>query len=188
MSMFKDVQDQIMSHFSEWIKVEDDKNIFTIEDFTYTFGVVGKHCWKCVTVNQCWFKNEESKKPKKIKYSDDMLENTKLYMGIYHPNCHCIENPFKNPLESDIKFVIPEGKVSWMIKDKGHLMNEMGYAISDYNEVIEILLKLIAIEYTKGNYIVREHDEKGFRISFVLNDFPGKNEDEGKFYKLKTPF
>ncbi len=73
-----------------------------------------------------------------------------------------------------------------MIKDKGHMLKEMGYTESDYAEVVEIIKTLVSEYFVYGNYLFKTHDEKGYRIGFILEKFPGKNEDFGKFYKLKT--
>ena len=130
-SVFDGMRDEILSYFLQWIQVNDDKSGWTIEDFSYQTGVhealTYPHYWKCVTVNQCCFKNEENKKPLRFDYSKySYSQIAKSKRGLYHPNCHCKELVIKNPLENDIKFIIPEGKVSWMIKDKGHLMEVMG--------------------------------------------------------------
>ena len=83
---------QINAYFSEWIQINDEKTScgWTIEDFPLSPGVdenlTKPHCWKCVTVNQCWFKNEEEKKPKKFDYSKYKLVPNK---GLYHFFCHC---------------------------------------------------------------------------------------------------
>ena len=83
MSVFDNMKDKLLSYFtsndkisSDWIKINDKKTScgWTIEDFPYDIGVNEKitepHCWKCVTVNQCWFKNEEDKKPEHFDYSE----------------------------------------------------------------------------------------------------------------------
>ena len=72
-----------------------------------------------------------------------------------------------------------------MIKDKAHLLKELGYTSNDYLKVIETTKNLVQEEYIKGNYSFKAHDEMGYRIGFVLN-FPGINEDIGKIYKIKT--
>lgn len=80
MSIFEKVRNKIIANFNEWIQVEDPKSNWTIEDFPYETGVDEKitnpHCWKCVTVNKCWFKNEENKKPNKYDYSKDLAIST----------------------------------------------------------------------------------------------------------------
>ena len=88
MSMFKDVHDKIMFYFSDWISVDDNKSKWTIEDFPYSTGVdenvTYPHCWRCVTVNQCWFKNEEGKKPEHFdfsKYSYSQIPKSKIGLG-----------------------------------------------------------------------------------------------------------
>ena len=191
MKMFEDIRDKVLAKFSTWIKIGDPKSTWTIEDFPYETGVDEKvtnpHCWKCVTVNQCWFKDEGGKKPKEFDYSQYSLIDVSLSKrGPYHPNCHCKKNQMMAPQKENIKFVIPKGKIDWMIKDKGHTLKEMGYYESDFAEAVEIIKNLISEDFVSGNYSLKAHDEKGYRIGFVLEKFPGKNEDFGKFYKLKT--
>lgn len=89
-------KNEIDAHFSEWIKINDSSSGcgWTIEDFPYAVGVdeslTEPHCWKCVSVNQCWFKNEEGKKPKEFDYGNySFSEISKSKRGLYHPNCHC---------------------------------------------------------------------------------------------------
>ena len=85
MNVFDNIREKLLSYFntndeisSDWIKINDGSNPWTIEDFPYRIegaqflseeekqkmlGVpedgVDDHCWKCITVNQCWFKNED---------------------------------------------------------------------------------------------------------------------------------
>lgn len=106
--------------------------------------------------------------------------------GLYHPNCHCKKIAIDNPTTNDIELIIPDGKIEWMIRDKGHLLKEMGYKENEFEEVVIIIGDLIREEFIKGNYITRIHDKYGFKIGFLINNFPGKNEDQGKFYKIKS--
>lgn len=191
MKTFEDVQGEVLKFFGDWIKIRDYRSKWAIEDFRYDMGVdeslTSPHCWKCVTVNKCWFKDEEGKKPKEFDNSRYSLIDLPLSKrGLYHPNCHCWKHKMPAPRSEEIKFIIPEGKIDWMMKDKGHLLKEMGYNKSDFLEVIEIIKSLISNNFVKGDYSFKAHDERGFRIGFVLEKFPGKNEDSGKFYKLKT--
>lgn len=72
-------------------KIEDNESKWTIENFQYNTGVNNNitypHCWKCVTVNKCWFKNESNKKPEEFDYSFTGI--SKKLIGLYHPRCHC---------------------------------------------------------------------------------------------------
>ena len=96
MSIFDNIFGDLLANFSEWIKIEDDQCPYTIQDFPYETGVdelkTIPHCFKCVTVNDCWFKNEKDKKPQELEISNPIL-NLFLEMnnqnGLYHPNCHC---------------------------------------------------------------------------------------------------
>jgi len=193
MSVFDKVFGKVVGKLSEWIQINDDLSEFVIDDFSYKDGVneeiTKPHCWKCVTVNKCWFKNEEGKKPEKFDYSDTN-KYIKIILkkddGIYHPHCHCYEKGIKIPTAEDIELIIPDGKIQWMLKDKGHTLNSMGYySNEEFYEALEIIKKLCKMEYSKGNYNFREHNNTGYKIGLVLN-FPGKHEDFGKIYRLKT--
>ena len=67
MGILDSYKDLINASFSKWIKVEDKASPFTIEMFPYDLGIEenSHHCWKCVTVNKCWFRNEKNKNPRK---------------------------------------------------------------------------------------------------------------------------
>ena len=188
MNVFEKVSAEAKVLFSDWIKVGDPKNKLTIEDFPYETGVdeskTNGHCWRCVTVNQCWFVDKVDKRPQEFDYSD-CPEIPLEKRGLYHPNCHDQKIKIAPPKESQIKFIIPPGKPEWMIKDKGHTLKEMGYKENEFMGAVDIIKNLIAEEFVKGNYIFRTHDKTGFKIGFVLN-FPGKHEDYGKFYKIKS--
>ena len=79
---------------SKWFKVEDDKNNIVIDDFDYEHGIQGpitkKHCVKCIAINQCWFLEEDGKKPEETNYEiEEIIKDTKNKIGLYHYNCHC---------------------------------------------------------------------------------------------------
>ncbi len=67
MGIFDSIQETLTAKFSDWIKINDNKSGFTIEDFPYETGIDEKitkpHCALCVSVNNCYFKNKEDKKP-----------------------------------------------------------------------------------------------------------------------------
>lgn len=70
MSIFDDIRDKVSLKLSEWVLISDPKSKWTIEDFSYDTGVdenlTNPHCWRCVTINQCWFVNKEDKRPPRI--------------------------------------------------------------------------------------------------------------------------
>lgn len=74
MKNFEKWEEDIRANFSDWIKVNDKKSKWTLNDFPYKTGVIEEvtkpHCWRCVSVNNCWFKNEENKKPERFDYSN----------------------------------------------------------------------------------------------------------------------
>lgn len=189
MSVFDELFRKVLSNFSEWIEVYDFKSQWTIDDFPYQTGVDEKqtypHCWRCVTVNHCWFKNEEDKKPKEMIYIGNLLKVLQKNRGLYHPNCHCEKLSIANPTQKEIELIIPDGKIGWMIKDKGHLIKIMGYSEEEFSEFAEIFLELCKQSYESGNYKMREHTKHGFKITLYVN-CPGKNLKNGHKYKLES--
>ena len=119
MNIFDSMRDKLLSYFttndkisSEWIKINDKKTScgWTIEDFPYKIGVDENvsepHCWKCVTVNQCWFKNKDDKKPEHFDYSEySLAQIPKMKRGLYHPNCHCKEKSINVPRLNEIEIL-----------------------------------------------------------------------------------
>ncbi len=116
MTMFEDIFDKLLASFSEWIKIGDPKSTWTIEDFPYETGVDEKitnpHCWKCVTVNQCWFKDEDGKKPQEFDYSQySLIAIPMSKRGLYHPIA----------IVRKIKFLLHKKKKSNSLFIKGKL-------------------------------------------------------------------
>lgn len=182
MSIFDDAYKKLLSKFSDWITIDDNQSNWTIEDFPYETGVnedlTKPHCWKCVTVNKCWFKNEKGKKPEE--YDPYGPPN------LYHPNCHCNKLGMATPLQSKIKLIITNGKIEWMIKAKiPTVLNAMGYKESDKDEILQLVYTLARKSYEDGDYEIRDHNKFGVAITLFYN-FPGKNEDAGKTYRLKS--
>lgn len=184
-----DVFDKIKN---DWIQVVDDQNNITIENYGFNTGIIegttGNHCTKCVAVNGCWFKNETDKKPAPLTLSRiEILNNIfkGIMPGLYHPYCHCMEEPILTPTPDMIKLVIPNGKDDWLFLDKMNWLISMGYANETKENIIALLNNLSKQAYAKGNYKLREHNKHGFKITLYL-DFPGKNEKLGKIYKLEA--
>ena len=180
---------------NEWIKVVDEKSTLTIEDFPYQTGVqkeeINGHCWKCITINKCWFKNEENKKPEEHGYSFDFIQRIletfglDIELGIYHPNCHCKKREIINPTPDKIELIIPEGKVDWLFINKMHMLKTFGYVETEKKEILSIFSHLCKESYANGNYILSQHNHYGFKITLYIS-FPGKRKKHGKNYKLET--
>ena len=192
MSILAPYYDSIYAHFSKWIKVEDKHLKWTIEDFPYDEGanenLTNPHCWKCVTVNRCWFKNEQNKKPEHFDYSKYSYgEIPKSDRGIYHPHCHCKELAINIPKESDIKLILTDGKVDWVFKDKGGLLKAWGYEFEDRDKFVENFITATRKAYSNGNYQILEHTNKGVNISIFI-EMPGIKSKDGRYYKRVTSF
>ncbi len=185
-------KDLINASFSKWIRVEDKKSKWTIEDFPYDTGVdkdiTYPHCWKCVTINNCWFKNEEKKKPKKIDFSlFPYSQIMKMIRGLYHPRCHCKEFAINVPKEKDIKLRIKDGKIKNFFKAKTGWYYSWGYQDRDKNDFINMVKELIINAYRQGNYYEEKHTKAGYQINLNIK-VPGKNQKLNKEYELKSAF
>lgn len=199
MSVFDNIRDKLLSYFntndkisSEWIKINDKLSKWTIEDFSYQDGVPGEevenHCWKCVTINNCIFKNEEEKKPVEFDYSKySYLEIPKAIRGLYHPHCHCKKKGVQLSNDNDIKMVIPKGKIEWLFRDKLHKMHEYGYHGESEWQIIDRLIFASANAFEQGSYKCNAHDKKGFKIT-IFATIPGINHRQGETFKIKAGY
>lgn len=191
MSIFDELQEKINVNFSDWIKIVDEKSDFIIDDFPYETGVdeelTKPHCYKSVTSNRCWFKNEADKKPQYFDYSPYSLVQIPLNKrGLFHPNCHCKEVAISTPTENDINLIIPDGKIEWLYRDKIDWVKQLGYSEKDKNEFLKILFSCIKKSFASGKYKIREHNKYGIKIT-VFIEVPVKNNSEN-FFKLKSGF
>lgn len=191
MKVFEDVQSEVLSYFSGWIKIRDYRSKWTIEDFPYERGVdealTSPHCWECVTVNKCWFKDEEGKKPKEFDNSRYSLIDLPLSKrGLYHPNCHCWKHKMPAPRREEIKLIIPSGKIQWFYKDKAGLAKAWGY--ENDKEQFKSNLERATIEaYISGKYIVHDHSIAGVNLTIFI-EMCGINNKSGHLYKRITSY
>ena len=186
---------EVKTTTADWLKVDDSENSYTIENFPFQSGInqstTQPHCVTCVAVNKCWFNNEKEKKPQPKRYTFQIIRKLleifglDMLLGLYHPFCHCQELPISHPISKKIKTIVPQEKAGWMIKDKMHTIKVMGYTENDINEVYLLILELSKEAYCKGDYKIRQIDKYGCAVTIFL-DFPGKNEKQGRFYRMKT--
>ena len=179
MKTFEDIKNKVLSKFNTWIKINDNKSKWTIEDFPYETGVdeivTNPHCWKCVTVNQCWFKNEEGKKPKEFDYSDySLIEVPLSKRGLYHLNCHCKKNQMSAPQKEKKYFDNLPGKINFFFKDKINWFYSWGYKDEDKESFVNTVLALTYESYSLGFYETIDHNKQGFKINVFIN-LPGKH-------------
>ena len=191
-SVFDGMRDEILLYFSQWIQVNDNKSGWTIEDFPYQTGVdealTYPHCWKCVTVNQCWFKNEENKKPLHFDYSKySYSQIAKSKRGLYHPNCHCKENSINVPRLNDIEILKDERKIKSFFDEKSGWFYGWGYQKKDKEEFVKIVKSLTIEQFRKGNYECEKHTKYGYQINIFVA-IPGKNEKARRIYDIKTSY
>ena len=194
MSIFDNIFGDLLANFSEWIKIEDDQCPYTIQDFPYETGVdelkTIPHCWRCVTINDCWFKNEKDKKPQELEISNPIL-NLFLEMnnqnGLYHPNCHCKKIAIDNPTTNDIELIILPGKIDDFFTRKIELAASWGYKESDKEIFRKRYEFLVRQAFINGNYKEFKHDKFGFQISIYIS-MPGNNEKSGKYYNRQAGF
>ena len=173
---------------SKWIKIVDKFNDIVIDDFDYKHGIRGavttKHCIKCIAANQCWFVDEKNKKPEPMEYSiEEILNDTKHKIGLYHYNCHCKEINIPSPKESDIELIITEGKIDFFFKDKSDWVRSWGHEPNE--EFLEYLKNLVVKNYCAGDYFIYGHNEHGVAINVIV-EIEGKGEHFGKKYRVKT--
>ena len=177
-----------------WIKIIDYKNEITIEDYGYETGIIEgtteKHCVKCVAVNKCLFKDENGNKPKHEGFADiDLFEiiSKGLWLGLYHFKCHCKEIPAEISGPNTIDLIIPEGKIDYLFRSKKDWINAMGYKENDYINFVNILLSKTKEAYFYGKYYIENITKYGCKINLLI-DIPGKNEKQGKNYKIITNY
>lgn len=135
MNLFDEIREKVTASFSDWIQVVDPRSNWTLDNVIIIKNVgvdpkqVNPHCIKCVVVNQCWFKNENGKKPEPFgyeNYSSVVLSKLKDIMGLYHPKCHCKEIAINPPTEHNLRVVVDDEKYLLMhsIANLGLLTHE----------------------------------------------------------------
>ena len=184
MGLLDAYKSQFSVYFSDWIKINDDESGLTIENFPngVSKNGVGDHCWKCVTVNHCWFKNEEEKKPKKFDYSDYKLVPNK---GLYHFFCHCEEKSINVPRLKEINVLEARSKFNDFFKRKKGIFYGIGYTYKDEEEIINFYIDEVKNLYRSGNYSLYKHWEYGFQINITIS-ISGKNEFKNIIHKFRT--
>lgn len=155
MSVLDGYKEKIGAYFSYWIQIHDNLSKWTIEDFPYVTGVdedlTKPHCWKCVSVNNCWYRNQEGKKPEHFNYDQyTYAQIPKSKRGLYHPNCHCKEMSMSSPNMHSIKVDVGEGKIDWLFENKKGLVEAWGYRTEQEKLLlIEHLKELSASAYSQ---------------------------------------
>lgn len=193
MNVLDEIREKVTASFSDWIKVIDPKSFWTIESFAkvnYNEKVIKPHCVDCVIVNQCWFENEENKRPDEFDYSK-YPEIPLKKRGLYHPNCHDSKIPIQTPNPNQIEVFDLERRMDYLFEDKEEWLNKMGYYKGDKKEVFQLLENLSKESYCQGNYKnnppTEEKKKYGFRIRVILR-FPGKREKIGRIYQITSSY
>ena len=178
----RDVRNQVERLFADWIQIVDEENPWTIKDFPYKTGVpneVEGHCWRCITVNYCWFANETEKMPAEFDYENDSLsEIFGQIRGLYHPNCHCKKYAIPKPNVSEIKLIETDGKIGYMWESKKQLFHKWGYSDLEQEAFVEMIAQKTKESYAAGNYEIEEHDKYGVKINCIFK-IPSKNPEFG---------
>ena len=190
MGMLDEYQGQIKAIFSDWIKI-NDKNSgcgYIIEDFPFKpvknqeltdeekqqkLGIpkdgVDSHCWKCISINQCIFKNEENKKPEEFNYSQySYAEIPKSVRGLYHPNCHCKKKGTNVPRLNEISIIEYNNKVKDFFNRKSDWFHKWGFTDKDKETFSKTLFNILIENYRQGNYIKVKHTRFGFQINILI--------------------
>ena len=194
--------------FSDWIKVNDKYSAWTIEDFQYKaekdkvltteekeakLGIpkdgVDNHCWKCVTVNNCWFKNEENKKPEYFDYTDYSYKQiAKINRGLYHPHCHCKEKAINVPKLKDISIIDFNNKIKDFFNRKIDWFYKWGYSNKDKEEFEKTFHSLIIENYRYGNYIKEKHTRFGYQINIFIQIRDKKETTNIVYHNIKSAY
>lgn len=190
MQILNNYKDQINAIFSEWIKIIDPKSNWTIEDFSPKTGVIEEvtnpHCWRCVTVNQCWFKNEENKKPIEFDYSTySYSQIPEKKRGLFHPNCHDKKQGQNVPKVPQIKILDIRAKFNDFFSRKRKTIYKIGYTFREENDIIEMYIDQVKQKYAKGEYYRFNHTKYGFQINIII-DIKAKNNKPNKLKNFKT--
>ena len=191
MSVFNSYESRIKTYFSDWVSVNDKKSGcgWTIEDFpngAVTDDYTEPHCWKCVTVNQCWFKNENDKKPKHFdysKYSFNQINNS--MRGLYHPNCHCKEKSINVPSVDKISIMNLREKFNDFMKRKKWIFYGIGYTYKDEKELMSFYSEQVKDAYRRGDYTIYKHWEFGFQVNITIR-ISGRGNFKNKIQYFKT--
>ncbi len=197
MSVFDDIRNALQTTDSEWVKVVDAESKWTLDDFPYETGanetLTEPHCWRCVTVNNCWFRNEQGKKPARMGYEFETVSSLlgkyglNLRLGIYHPNCHCQELAISRPTEKQIGLIVPRGKIEWFLQQKNQWKRLWGYEKEQMDELIENILLAVKRAYIRGDYVLSEHSKFGFKILLFIS-LQGAGKRAGETFGLKSSF
>ncbi len=192
MSFFDNIKDKLTASFSDWIKINDNKSGFTIEDFPYATGVdeelTNPHCALCVSVNNCYFKNEEDKKPIEFNYGKYSLNQIPfLNRGLYHPHCHCKKIAISKPNYQELQLLINDGKKMYLFSDKLGIIIYMGYKESEKEKFYNAFEYYVKYAFSQGKYYKRMHDKYGFRINIQV-EMPGANEKASEIFKFNSGF
>lgn len=197
MNVFGNMRDRLLSYFdtndevsSDWININDGYSKWTIKDFPYNLGVdenlTRPHCWRCVTVNQCWFKNEKGKKPEEFDYSNYTYgQISKSKRGLYHPYCHCKKRAINVPKLKDITVLLVRPKFNDFFKRKKRIFYGLGYTYKDEEYIINLYIDKIKNSYRSGNYSIYKHCKYGFQINIAVS-LVGKNKFENRTHEFKT--
>lgn len=174
----RDVRAQAESFFADWIQIVDKKSPWTLDDFFYKDGVpeqVENHCWRCITVNYCWFANQDDKKPEEFGYDEySSAQIASQNRGLYHPHCHCEKVTIHKPQLKDIRLIVPKGKIEFLWKSKIHLFHKWGYLDSEKVSFVEMIANKTKESYISGNYEIEKHDNHGVKINCIFR-IPCKN-------------
>ena len=174
MKVLDNIFNDVNAIFSEWIKIEDPKSKWTIADFPEEKGVdenvTNPHCWRCVSVNQCLFKNEDNKKPEEFDYSKYSPREISYYIrGLYHPNCHDKKFGANVPRVEKIVILGVRKKFDNFFSKKRKIFSGIGYSNKDEYDIINLYLKQVQREYVYGNYYKYRHTKFGFQINMTIS-------------------
>lgn len=189
MNVFESVSANAKAILSEWVQVKDPRSNITIQTFkkkpvdeTKTNG----HCWKCVSINKCWFKNEKGKKPAHFNYKNYSFTDIPLSKrGLYHPRCHDKEYPINVPKLNQIVLLKLRSNFNDFFKRKKGIFYGLGYTYKDEEELMQQYINQVKTRYRYGDYVIYQFYEYGFQINIKIS-ISGKNQYKHIEHSFKT--
>ena len=119
-----------------------------------------------------------------MKYSvEQVLNDSRNRIGLYHYNCHCKEIKIPTPNESDIELICPEGKDGWLFKDKSEWIHAFGHEPNE--KFLEYLKNKVIENYCLGQYVILKIDNHGVAIN-VFVDIEGRGEKVNHIYRVNS--
>ena len=114
---------------------------------------------------------------------EQLLNDSKNKIGLYHYNCHCQEISIPNPTEKDIRLICPEGKIGWLFRDKSEWIRRLGYEPNE--KFVDYVKDLVVKNYCLGQYKIKSITKYRVIIEVYI-DIEGKGEEANRIFVAKS--